>query len=97
MFTTLGDTQADDFATELFRSYGRTFPGKRRRMDMRDGDPDKESNFAVLRATHMMAVLFELEFIHTTAGETWLANPANQAAAAKALAAGVRKHFWIQP
>jgi N-acetylmuramoyl-L-alanine amidase len=64
-------------------------------MDMSDGDPDKEAGFAVLRKTHMMAVLFELEFIHTAAGEAWLRNPANQSASARALAAGVRKHFGI--
>lgn len=95
VFTTLGDTRADDFATELFRSFGQGFPSKRRRMDMSDGDPDKEAGFAVLRKTHMMAVLFELEFIHTSAGEAWLRNPANQSGAARALAAGVRKHFGI--
>jgi N-acetylmuramoyl-L-alanine amidase len=95
VFTTLGDSDADDLATELFRSYGRAFPTLRRRMDMTDGDPDKEAGFAVLRLTEMPAVLFELEFIHTGAGEIWLSNPRNQASAARALAAGVRNHFKI--
>lgn len=95
VFTTLGETASDPFATDLFQSYGAQFPSLARRMDMRDGDPDKEADFAVLRLTRMRSALFELEFIHTVAGEAWLTQPANQAKAAMALAAGTRKHFGL--
>lgn len=95
VFTSIGDTPSDKFATDLFQSFGDEFPEKARRVDMRDGDPDKEAGFAVIRLTRMRAALMELEFIHTVAGENWLRHPANQAACARALAAGVRKHFGI--
>jgi hypothetical protein len=44
----------------------------------------------------MRAALFELEFIHTDQGEAWLSKVGNQAACAKALAAGVLRHFKIR-
>lgn len=93
VFTTVGETASDRLATDLFQAFGESFPYKTKRMDMTDGDPDKESSFAVIRRTQMRAVLFELEFIHTSEGESWLASPANQAACAKALASGIRRHF----
>lgn len=95
VFTSIGDTPSDNFATDLFQAFGDEFPEKARRMDMRDGDPDKEASFAVIRLTRMRAALFELEFIHTTGGENWLRHPANQAACARALAVGVRRHFRL--
>jgi N-acetylmuramoyl-L-alanine amidase len=95
VFTTIGQTQSDRLATEAFTAFGAEFPGSARRMDMRDGDPDKEADFAVLRLTHCPAILFELEFIHTVAGEAWLRDVKNHARCAKALAAAVRKFFGL--
>lgn len=95
VFTTVGETTSDRFATDLFQAFGVEFPGKARRVEMADGDPDKEANFAVIRLAHMRAALFELEFIHTATGESWLRSATNQAGCAKALAAGVRKHCGI--
>jgi N-acetylmuramoyl-L-alanine amidase len=89
VFTTPGQTRADAFATELFKSFGVEFPTQPKRVDTTDGDPDKEANFAVLRLSSMPAALFELGFIHTPGGEAFLKNPVNQARFAKALAAGV--------
>lgn len=93
VFTTPGETDSDKLATDLFTSFGAGFPEKRKRMDLGDGDPDKEASFAVIRLSKCRAALFELEFIHTTAGEAWLKSPQNQSASARALAAGIRKHF----
>jgi N-acetylmuramoyl-L-alanine amidase len=66
---------------------------KPRRMDMTDGDVDKESKFWVLVGTKMPATLFELEFIHTLEGARFLMHPNNQVRMAEALAAGVARHF----
>jgi N-acetylmuramoyl-L-alanine amidase len=93
VYTTRGKTPADAFATDVFAAYLAEFPELAARLDMSDGDPDKEADFAVLRKTRMKAILFELEFIHTYPGEAWLKDARNQARCAKALAAGVRKHF----
>ena len=94
VFTSPGPTVSDRLAVDLFGAFAAEFPWKRKRMDLSDGDVDKEARFAVLMRTHCRAVLFELEFIHTSKGEDWLADPDNQARCAKALADGVRKHFW---
>jgi N-acetylmuramoyl-L-alanine amidase len=49
----------------------------------------KEANFAVLRLTHMPAVLVEMEFITNERQARNLADPAWQLRMAKALAAGI--------
>jgi N-acetylmuramoyl-L-alanine amidase len=72
VFTTRGETAADPFATALFTRYASDFPHLAARKDTRDGDPDKEASFSVLRHTHAPAVLFEVEFIHTMTGEAWI-------------------------
>lgn len=95
VYTTPGLTASDAMATELFAAFAAEFPEKRKRMDLSDGDPDKEANFAVIRRTRMRAALFELEFIHTSPGESWLGDARNQARCARALAAGMRKHFGM--
>jgi N-acetylmuramoyl-L-alanine amidase len=97
VFTTVGQTLSDGLATDVFEAFGAEFPDRARRVDMRDGDVDKEQDFAVLRRTRMRAILFELEFIHTNAGENWLRDARNQARCARALAAGIRKHFFKTP
>jgi N-acetylmuramoyl-L-alanine amidase len=96
VFTTPGETPADRFATALFIQYGRRFPGKRKRVDDRDGDPDKEASFAVLRLSNMPACLMELEFIHTVEGERWLREEANHDRMAEALADGIFEHLGLQ-
>lgn len=93
VFTTPGETASDPFATALFLAYAEAFPEKRKRVDSRDGDPDKEASFVVLKQTRMPSALFELEFIHTRPGEAWLAAAANQQACAAALAKGVLRHL----
>jgi N-acetylmuramoyl-L-alanine amidase len=97
VFTTPGQTQADQLATDVFLAWAEEFPLAVKRMDISDGDPDKEANFTVIRKSRMRAVLFELEFIHTFLGEQELKNPQWQARAARALAAGVRRHFQVPP
>lgn len=93
VYTTPGQTLSDAYATELFMAFGREFPAMPKRVDSKDGDPDKEAEFAVLRLTRMPAVLFELEFIHTVQGAAFLQDPVNQDKCAKALAAGTLVHL----
>lgn len=95
VWTSKGQTASDWFATDLFAAFKAAFPAEPGRMDMSDGDPDKESQFTVLAKTRMAAALFELEFIHTSRGEGILRNADNQRMMAAALAAGVRKYFKL--
>lgn len=93
VFTTPGETASDKLAVDLFTAYAGYFPHLRKRMDLSDGDADKEANFTVLSRSRCRAVLFELEFIHTITGVHFLTHPMNQARMAEALAAGVMRHF----
>lgn len=89
IWTTPGETRGDKLATAVFDSWHGTFPDRRVRVDISDGDPDKEADFAVIRKTRMAAALAELEFIHTQRGEAWLLDKRNQGTMAKALASGI--------
>jgi N-acetylmuramoyl-L-alanine amidase len=96
VFTSPGQTASDPFAIDLFRSYAAVFPGLVKRMDLSDGDEDKEAKFTVLTATKMAAALFELEFIHTVAGAAFLTDRGTQVNMARALANGVKAHLGMR-
>ena len=65
VFTSPGETASDKFATVLFEEYGKEFPTLRAR---KDGDPDKEDHFYILKHTRCPAILLESMF-HTNEGE----------------------------
>lgn len=91
-FTAPGQSTSDVLATALLEEYGKEFPEQRMRVDLSDGDPDKEARFTVLTKTRGPAVLFELGFIDTEEGERFLTNTQNQERMAKALVRGVRRY-----
>lgn len=95
VWTAPGQTESDRAATFQYDAYADKFPTKPRRMDMTDGDVDKESKFWVLVGTKMPATLFELEFIHTLTGEAWLREEKNRQMAAEALCDGIFDYFGI--
>ncbi len=72
VWTSVGLTDADELAEELFHSIGGAFPGLTPRADQTDGDSDKEAGFAVLVGTTMPAVLIECAFISNMIEERWL-------------------------
>ena len=72
VWTSRGETAADPIATRLFGSIKAAFPELLPRVDLSDGDCDKESGFAVLRGTNMAAVLIECAFISNVLEERWL-------------------------
>jgi N-acetylmuramoyl-L-alanine amidase len=90
VWTTPGRTGADPFATHLFNAFRAAYPTTPARVDTTDGDPDKEAKFTVLTATRMPAALFELDFIHTPAGDQLFRDPKELQRMAEALAKGVR-------
>lgn len=65
VFTSVGETESDKYATIFYEEMMAEFPDVRFRKDMADGDPDKESQFYVLRKTTMPAVLTENFFMDT--------------------------------
>jgi len=95
VFTSPGQTNADPFATALFRAYEARFPDIPARKAMRDGDPDKEAKFTVLVATDMPAALYECEFISNAEGEAMIGAPQQRQAMAEALAFGFLSHSGL--
>lgn len=79
-YTSPGETMADRCATLLLKQYKKKFTSRPMRSELGDGDVDKEARFTVLTRTYMPAVLFELEFIDSYAGETFLEQNVNQIA-----------------
>lgn len=62
IFTTKGETKSDKLASDIIHSVDKACPELRMRFDWSDGDADKESQFYVLRKTHLYAVLLECLF-----------------------------------
>lgn len=58
-WTSVGKTKADKLATCLYEDAENCLPGMNMRKDMADGDPNKESQFYILRHTNCPAVLTE--------------------------------------
>ena len=63
VWTSPGQTPADDAATYLFSAMKERNPEIEYRTDYTDGDPDKEARFYVLRKTNCPAVLLEMGFV----------------------------------
>ena len=61
-YTCKGQTRSDILADCLYKQAGLWLPGHRLRMDYSDGDPDIESDFAILKKTACPAVLTENGF-----------------------------------
>lgn len=59
IYTSPGKTKADDLATCLFNAAKYNLKDKKMRVDLSDGDPDKEANLYVLKHTNCPAVLTE--------------------------------------
>ena len=59
IYTTPGRTKSDDLATCIFNAAKYNLKDKKMRVDLSDGDPDKEANLYVLKHTLCPAVLTE--------------------------------------
>jgi len=63
VFTSPGETTSDKIATIFGEEFNKTFPDRKLRADISDGDLDKESSFAVIKKTRMPAILTENFFM----------------------------------
>lgn len=95
VFTSHGQTDSDVAATHIFRTYMSKFPGMKARVDLGDGDPDKEAKFTVLTKTKKAAVLVETEFIHTPEGDAFFRDPSNLDLIADGIAEGILAYAGI--
>lgn len=89
VYTSVGDTKSDDFATEIWNVLSAANLLKMRSQSYQDGDPDYESGFYVLRKTSKSAVLIELGFHDNPLDAKWLLRDRNLLASAIAIAAGI--------
>lgn len=94
IYTTPGETAADQLATAIFKQVQATFPDMTFRTDSADGDPDKEANFYVLRNTDAPAVLIECGFISNMQEQANMQDEAWLDKMAAAIARGVTD--WAQ-
>lgn len=62
-WTSVGKTKSDEYATILFNEATKMFPNWKMRADYSDGDPDKESQFYILKNTLCPAILTENFFM----------------------------------
>lgn len=65
VWTSVGYTKSDVYATIFFEEAMKAFPEWKMRRDMTDGDPDKESQFYILKNTKCPSVLTENFFMDT--------------------------------
>lgn len=96
VYTSPGQTDADNLAESIIRAMEAKLPEITFRKDFTDGDSDKEERFAVLMRTKMPAVLIELAFISNLIEEVLLESPEFQARAAQAIAEGIAGYLEIQ-
>jgi N-acetylmuramoyl-L-alanine amidase len=65
VWTSVGYTKSDVYATIFFEEAMKAFPEWKMRRDMTDGDADKETQFYILKNTKCPAVLTENFFMDT--------------------------------
>jgi N-acetylmuramoyl-L-alanine amidase len=75
VWTSSGDTDADDYAEAVINSFSKSFPNIKLRRDFSDGDADQERDFTVLAETTCPAILIESGFITNTDDRTRLVSP----------------------
>lgn len=91
VWTSVGNTRADRYATSIFNEIAEEFPKLKRRVDLNDGDPDRERDYFVLKKTPMPAVLIEVGFICNKDEALWLASDKTIRRYSTAIARGVMK------
>ena len=71
-YTSPGRTKADALAEVLYDAFEASFPDRKIRKDMSDGDRDGEANFTLLKNTKCPAVLLENFFYDNREECAWL-------------------------
>jgi len=85
VWTTRGQTRADPVASLMMTHLGRAMLGEIARMDLSDGDSDKEGNLCVLRESTCPAVLVETGFITNAESEARMRDHAWRVLVARAI------------
>lgn len=78
VFTSPGDTAADPFAERVIQNFESRYPERAIRVDLSDGDRDKEARFRVLTGTNCPAILVEACFVSNAGDLWWILQEVNQ-------------------
>lgn len=91
VWTSPGTTPSDGAATRIYSALLAEFPERNFRLDVSDGDVDKEAAFYVLTKTRCAAVLLELGFLSHDMEAEWLDDEKTLARYATAIAMGIEE------
>lgn len=91
-YTTKGETKSDRLAECLYDSFVRSFPDKKIRKDMQDGDRDWEENFYIIQKSKCPAVLIENFFYDNKEECQWLQQDAVKVRIAMAIEQGIKDY-----
>ena len=91
IYTSIGQTDSDRLANEMFIAYKDSFPDMTARADLQDGDYDKEANFYVLRQTKCPAMLIESGFMDDRGDAEWMMSKEGVKEIAAAIVKGIKR------
>lgn len=91
-YTTKGETKSDILAELLYDSFERSFPDRKIRKDMQDGDRDWEENFYIIQKSKCPAVLIENFFYDNKEECHWLMQDAVKIRIAMAIEQGIKDY-----
>lgn len=91
-YTTKGETNSDILAELLYDSFERSFPDRKIRKDMQDGDRDWEENFYIIQKSKCPAVLIENFFYDNKDECHWLLQEAVKVRIAMAIGQGIKDY-----
>jgi len=95
IWTSRGQTESDILAEYVVEFIKEILPMEVLRVDLSDGDSDKEANYYVLKNTNMPAFLSELAFISNYEEEQLLNDPNFQDNYTDIICKGVCKYFGV--
>lgn len=94
-YTTRGETRSDKVAECLYDSFERSFPDRKMRRDLSDGDRDWEADFYIIKKTRCPAVLLENFFYDNREECQWLLQDAVKVRIAMAIAQGIKDYVRL--
>lgn len=94
-WTSVGQTKADKLATCLYETAEECLPEMKFRKDMSDGDPDKESQFYILKHTNCPAVLTENLFQDNEEDVAYLLSEEGKRAIVELHVKGITKYLKL--
>lgn len=89
VWTTVGQNNSDKLATEIFKAVFKTFNTMKMRVDQRDGDPDQEKNWYIIKQSKHPAVLVECAFFDNEEDAALLQDAAWRSQMAAAIGEGI--------